>query len=50
MSGIPDVKLAPSILAADFARLGEQVVTAAMVRLQTGRVYHAREPAEPTAL
>ena len=24
----PDVKLAPSILAADFARLGEQVVEA----------------------
>ena len=28
MSRIPDVKLAPSILAADFARLGEQVVEA----------------------
>ena len=28
MSGIHDVKLAPSILAADFARLGEQVVEA----------------------
>jgi hypothetical protein len=44
------VKLAPSILSADFARLGEQVVAAERLRAAVNHIEDETEAAERSAL